>query len=93
MTTRSYDDRVPGVEVESRDRLLCRSNTWTGRVFGVQCEETVVLEDVRPGEKGDGTASVERFEVSVIDGVLDLRFLPEVGVPKIAALEIESVVR
>lgn len=63
------------------------------RIFDVQIEDQLVLDDYRPS--GDGTdvniAKVESFQVNVIDGTLNINFLKGNQNPAIKGIEILSL--
>ena len=63
------------------------------RVFGVLAEGRPVLESYDPGAAGFATATTKDFEVEVRDGWLDIEFVPRVGDPKFAAIQIEPLER
>lgn len=70
------------------------NNANNYRIFDVEIEGQMVLDDYRPS--GDGTdvniAKVETFQVIVIDGTLDIDFLKGNQNPSIKGIEILNIV-
>ncbi len=69
------------------------NNATNNRIFDVEIENDLVLDDYRPS--GDGTdvnvAKVESFQVVVSDGTLNINFLKGNQNPSIKGIEILSV--
>jgi hypothetical protein len=59
------------------------------RVFGVSLEGEMVLRKFEPVAAGFATAQAKSFETRVMDGFLDLEFIPQPGWPAITGIEID----
>jgi hypothetical protein len=63
------------------------------RVFDVLLEGERVLELYDPAAAGYATAESKAFEITLVDGLLDIGFRRRIEYPKISAIEIERTGR
>ncbi len=59
------------------------------RLFDVAIEGKEVLKGYDPFGAGFATADRRAFEIEVLDGFLDIEFVPRTRNPKVSAIEVE----